>query len=93
MIGSELRFYVFLGIIVGALLYLTTISCVFVFGISRMLCMVKKCVEIPNKMLKNGVKRVKIKLSLCKRDSSAQVKKAEKKGYGNGKKIKKKGVN
>ncbi len=90
---GQLRIYIFIGIIVGATLYLTTISCAFVFLVSRMLCVVKKCVEIPNKMLKNGVKRVKIKISLCKKDSSAQREKTEKKGYGNGKKVKKKGIN
>lgn len=64
---GSLRGYVFLGIATGALAYLTTISCLLMFCISHILCVVKKCSKKMNKMLKKGVKKVKIILSLSKK--------------------------
>lgn len=64
---GSLRGYVFLGIATGALAYLATISCLLMFCISHILCVVKKCSKKMNKMLKKGVKKVKIILSLSKK--------------------------
>lgn len=72
---GNLRGYVFLGIFLGAVCYLCTISCVLMHLLSHILCQVKKYSKKINKMLKNVIKRVKINLSLSKksRDNSAHM--------------------
>lgn len=64
---GSLRGYVFLGIAAGALSYLATISCFLMFCISHILYVIKKCSKKMNKLLKKGVKKVKITLSLSKK--------------------------
>lgn len=72
---GSLRGYVFLGIAVGAVLYLTTISCLLMFVISNILYVTKKHLKKVKKMLKNGIKKGRMKLSLSKKSD-------KKNGYG-----------
>lgn len=92
---GSLRGYVFLGILLGAVFYLCTISCIFMPRISYILYHIKKYAKKINNMLKKRVKQVKIRLSLAKKSKNGTE--AEKDsdiiGYGYGKKIKKKKVN
>lgn len=70
--NGSLQGYVFLGIAVGAILYHYTISCWLMFLISHILYTVKKCSKKINKLLKKGVKKVKITLSLSKKSSKTK---------------------
>lgn len=76
---GSLRGYVLLGIFLGAVLYACTISCVFIFYMSHILCWVRKQLKKVKKVLKNGGKQGKMNPSISKKD-----------GYGYGKKFKKK---
>jgi len=60
--SGALRGYVFLGLFLGGILYLCTISCIMMPIITRMLYFVRKCLKKLNKMLKNVVIRGKITL-------------------------------
>lgn len=64
---GSLRGYVFVGIAAGAVIYLTTISCLLMFVISHILYVIKKYSKKIKKMLKNGMEKVKMKLSLSKK--------------------------
>lgn len=63
---GSLRVYIFFGIAVGAVAYITTISRLLLYIVSHILCFVKKCLKKLNILLKKSVKKGKITLSLSK---------------------------
>ncbi len=62
--SGEVRFYIFLGIGIGILVYVYTIGWVLWKIVSHILCLIKKSRKKSKKMLKNGEKRSKIKVTI-----------------------------
>lgn len=89
---GSLRGYIFMGIALGAIFYLCTISSILMPRISYILYHIKKFVKKANNMLKKRAKQVKIVLSLTKKSKNSTEPKqdSENIGYGNEKKFKKK---
>ncbi len=58
--SGSLRWYIFLGMAIGAAIYLATFSRLLMYCVSRILSALKKCAKKINKMLKNSVKRFKM---------------------------------
>lgn len=65
---GSIRGYVFFGIILGAAIYLCTISCLLMYLVSHILWFVKKTSKKINNMLKKRIKKGRIILSLSKRN-------------------------
>lgn len=63
---GNIRFYAIYGLLVGAILYLYTISSVWIFLIYHILLVAKKCSKNMKKMLKKAAKTVKIMVNLEK---------------------------
>lgn len=57
---GSLRWYIFGGIMIGAIFYECTISCAFLNKLSYILLWIKKHLKKVNKLLKNVIKKFKI---------------------------------
>ena len=76
---GDIRFYMIMAILVGLSVYWITISCTLIKPLFKMLYEAKKYVRKSNNMLKNHVKKGKIKISTWMKDGkiNEKIKKKE----------------
>jgi spore cortex biosynthesis protein YabQ len=79
---GSFRIYIFVVAFTGLLIYKNTISRGVFFLLNYILCIAKKCVEKPKKLLKNGLKWYKIKLSIFRYFKNNEKEKDAKKAFG-----------